>query len=119
MKYLKYINDNLYHVYNRGVDGRTIFMEDKDYLRFIHSLYEFNDRAPALSYSLLFKRKEILNKPETTRQLLVHILCFCLMPNHYHLILRQTTDDGIPKFMQKLGTGYTMYFNEKYKRSGV
>ncbi len=48
----------------------------------------------------------------------MEILVFTLMPNHYHLMLRQISEDGIVKFMQKLGTGYTMYFNKKYDRVG-
>jgi putative transposase len=52
------------------------------------------------------------------RKILVEILAFCLMPNHYHLLLRQKRENGIVNFMQKLGTGYTMYFNQKYNRVG-
>ncbi len=53
------------------------------------------------------------------KELLVKIIAYCLMPNHYYLLLRQVRDGGIVRFMQKLGTGYTMYFNERYKRNGV
>ena len=53
------------------------------------------------------------------REQLVDIISFCLMPNHFHFILKQLKDGGIVKFMQKIGTGYTMYFNQKHKRSGV
>jgi len=49
---------------------------------------------------------------------LVSIIAYCLLPNHFHLVLKQESKDGISKFMQKLGTSYTMYFNTKYKRSG-
>lgn len=48
----------------------------------------------------------------------MEILSFCLMPNHYHLLLRQKADEDVTQFMQKLGTGYTNYFNRKYKRVG-
>jgi len=50
---------------------------------------------------------------------LVEIINWCLMPNHYHLCLREKSEGGISKFLQKVMTGYTMYFNKKYKRSGV
>ncbi len=50
--------------------------------------------------------------------MLVDILAFCLMPNHFHLLIKQKVENGVVKFMQKLGTGYTMSFNEKYERSG-
>jgi len=107
-----------YHVYNRGVDGRKIFQEPKDYLRFIHDLYEFNDENPALPYKWVKKKREEFGlQPE--RRPIVNILCFCLMPNHYHLLIQPCQEDGVTKFMRKLGTGYTMYFNTKYQRSGA
>lgn len=117
MKTLKFFTNNIYHIYNRGVDGRNIFEEDKDYLRFIHSLYDFNDKHYTLPYGRI--SKNIANFKTISRQLLVNILGFCLMPNHFHLVLQQLIDGGITKFMRKLGTGYTMYFNLKYKRSGA
>ncbi len=113
-----FANNHFYHIYNRGVEGRRIFDNENDYLRFVHCLYEFNDQNPALPYSWVFKQEKSLNK-KNLRELLVNILCFCLMPNHFHLILEPITEGGITKFMRKLGTGYTMYFNEKNKRSGV
>jgi len=114
MKSIEFVNYHFYHIYNRGVDKRKIFEEEQDYVRFIHSLFEFNDRYPALPFSQVYKKGR-----KRERELLVNIICFCLMPNHFHLILEQLVEGGITKFMQKLGTGYTMYFNEKYKRSGA
>lgn len=115
MKILKFVTDSFYHIYNRGVDKRKIFMTDEDYVRFIHSLYEFNDKHFALPYNRIFAKRNNRNyhKP------LVKIICFCLMPNHFHLILQQLVDGGVTQFMRKLGTGYSMYFNLKYKRSGA
>jgi putative transposase len=106
------------------VDKRTIFQEEKDYLRFVHQLYEFNDEDPVLNVTYYFnpKTKSVEawkeKKQLKIRKLLVDILVFTLMPNHFHLMIRQKVDNGIIKFMQKLGTGYTMYFNNKYDRSG-
>lgn len=115
-----YINNSFYHIYNRGVDSRIIYNEEPDYVRFIHDLYEFNDEKAAPHYNWLNKKKGILNiNKNNPRKLLVNIHCFCLMNNHFHLILEQITDNGITKFMRKMGTGYTMYFNEKYERSGA
>ncbi len=120
------VNGEIYHVYNRGVDKRDIFMDDEDRLRFIHDLYEFNDKNPALNLNnFLVKNKskslevglpKIERKP---RELLVEILAFCMMDNHFHLMVRQVAENGITEFMRKLGTGYTNYFNKKYERSGV
>ena len=61
---------------------------------------------------------QYIERERKSRKLLVKILAFCLMPNHFHLLLQQVKDGGIIKFMQKLGTGYTMYFNKVYERVG-
>ncbi|MFN3301904.1 MAG: transposase, partial [Patescibacteria group bacterium] len=108
--------------YNRGVEKRDIFVDDKDYLRFIHDLYEFNDKNPVFNLNFRLKSNyrdptSIVEKERKKRKLLVEILCFCLMPNHFHLILKQVAENGIPLFMQKLG-GYAYYFNSKYRRIG-
>jgi len=113
----------IYHVYNRGVEKRKVFLDDTDYFRFIHDLFEFNDIEPALNltYHLRTQSKAVgLPKIERRpRKLLVEIMAFCLMPNHFHLFVRQRTENGVPLFMKKMGTGYTQYFNKKYARTGV
>ena len=125
----KFVNDHIYHIYNRGVEKRTIFLKENDYFRFVHDLYEFNDEAPALniyykssinnqSYEVEPRKIWKERKEKAPRTLLVDILAFCLMKNHFHLLLRQRADNGIVRFMQKLGTGYTMYFNTTYERVG-
>jgi len=106
----------IYHVYNRGVEKRNIFKEKVDYFRFVHDLFEFNDIAPAGKWSS--KQSEVGAPKVEPRKLLVEILAFCLMPNHFHLMLRQKEEAGIPEFMRKLGAGYTYFFNNKYERSG-
>ncbi|PJE64705.1 MAG: hypothetical protein COU90_00320 [Candidatus Ryanbacteria bacterium CG10_big_fil_rev_8_21_14_0_10_43_42] len=105
-------NGEIYHIYNRGVEKRVTFSKDPDYVRFIHDLFEFNDSNPAGKYS------EVGLPNMKQRNLLVEIMAFCLMPNHYHLMVRQKEDFGITEFMRKLGTGYTNYFNQKYERVG-
>lgn len=121
MRKITFENNEIYHIINRGVEKRNIFLDDKDYLRFMHDLYEFNDEAPAENIyykSINLESYEVKPRKIKKRKLLVEILAFCLMPNHYHLLLRQKNNNGIAKFMQKLGTGYTMSFNKKYKRIG-
>jgi len=114
------VSGETYHVYNRGIDGRRLFLCKGDYYRFIHDLYEFNDEASVLNAKFhcskgWLKRDE---KDRKKRKLLVDILAFCLMPTHFHLMLRQRVDGGISKFMQKIGTGYARYFNTKLERKG-
>ena len=117
--------DTIYHVYNRGVDKRNVFTDDGDYLRFIHYLYQCNNVAatPNLTFHLanlsaLETPPDQLLKNSQPRNPLVDIFSFALMPNHFHLMLKERVAGGISNFMQKLGTGHTMFFNEKYQRSG-
>ena len=122
MKKPQFTTDGFYHIYNRGVEKRKVFLDKDDYFRFVHDLFEFNDERSANNlyyYRLPFlKSYEVEPHKMSKRKLLVEIIAFCLMPNHFHLLLRQNVDDGIVRFMQKLGTGYTMYFNQKYERVG-
>lgn len=117
------ITGGFYHVYNRGVDKRRIFMREKDKFRFVHDLFDLNDANAVLNSAYYFPRYNyrdpitiVRRKP---RQLLVDILAYVLMPNHYHLLLRQRREGGVSLFMQKMGIGYTEYFNLVYERSGV
>ncbi|TRZ64710.1 MAG: hypothetical protein D4Q79_00970 [Spirochaetia bacterium] len=121
-----FVNNQIYHIYNRGVEKRNIFLDKQDYFRFIHNLFEFNDEEPATniyyklpylqSYEVQLRKVEA--KERAPRKMFVEILAFCLMPNHFHLLIKQKIDNGIVRFMQKLGTGYTNYFNNKNKRVG-
>jgi putative transposase len=111
----QFVTGEIYHIYNRGVERRNIVQNDKDRFRFIHDLFEFNDKAPTLNVGYHHTAK---TTPRRTRKLLVEILCFCIMPNHYHFLIKQLVDNGITLFMRKLGTGYTNYFNTKYQRVG-
>jgi len=124
-----FADDQIYHIYNRGVEKRNIFLDDQDRFRFIHDLFEFNDETPAANIyykrnkshefqSYEVKPRKIDKIDREPRKTLINILAFCLMPNHFHLLLQQTKENGIVKFMQKIGTGYTMSFNQKYERSG-
>jgi len=108
-----------YHIYNRGVDKRKIFLSNKDYLRFLTSMKEFNQVDPIHSLYLHDQRKEKQVVGVGHLQKLVEIVCYCLNPNHFHFILKQLTENGISEFMKRLGGGYTNYFNHYYKRSGV
>lgn len=108
-----------YHVFNRGVDKRLIFHDDKDRHRFVHDLYEFNDRDAAVNLYRTVGGFASHKLEKKKRKLLVDIVAWVFMPNHYHLLLRQRTDNGISAFMHKLGTGYTLYFNNRHERSGV
>lgn len=107
--------DNIYHIYNRGVEKRLLFLDNGDYSRFIQGLAIFNDVEPALNFK--YKIDKVENSTEKKKPL-VDILSFCLMPNHFHLLIKQKEDAGITRFMRKLCVGYANYFNLKYQRVG-
>jgi putative transposase len=107
-----------YHVYNRGVEKRIIFNNKKDYVRFVELLYICNSKNPVDMRNFSRKGETFASIFETEKEDLVSIGAWCLMPNHFHLLLKETSENGISKFMQKLTTAYTMYFNKKYNRTG-
>ncbi|MBI2023489.1 transposase [Candidatus Giovannonibacteria bacterium] len=109
--------DEIYHIFNRGVEKREIFLDDLDRERFMRGLYVFNDTYPFINGNRKSNVREVglLSKD---REKLVEILAFVLMPNHYHLMVKQIAENGITEFIRKLGTGYTNYFNLRYKRVG-
>jgi len=118
----------LFHVLSRGVDKRKIFLDIQDHFRFIHDLYEFNDRVPVgnnsrefKSYQLSDVRHPTIDEEKRKRDLLVYIHAFAIMPNHYHLLLSSVDEEEntIPLFMKKLNGGYAKYFNIKYERKGT
>lgn len=127
----QFVKGEFYHIYNRGVEKRDIFQENIDYIRFIHDMYEFNDENFVAAANVRFSCRNPRDATEKSidltftedkdrkpRKLLVDILAFCLMPNHFHLILTPKIDNGISKFMHKLGSGYANYFNLKNERVG-
>ena len=120
---IKFAEGEYYHIYNRGVDKRDIFLDSYDLSRFLKGIQAFNTIEPIGSlYELSFKEnKEDLTPHQLGDSVskLVGIVCYCLNPNHYHLLLKQVSEGGISKFMHRVGLAYTQYFNEKNKRSGV
>lgn len=116
---VKFANGEFYHVFNRGTDKRDIFLDEYDLERFFQGMEEFNSLDPIGSIFENSFRKESLGSKASKSKKLVNFICYCLNPNHYHFILEQVADSGIKKFMHKLGTGYSKYFNYKNKRNGA
>ncbi|MDD5416193.1 MAG: transposase [Candidatus Daviesbacteria bacterium] len=110
-----FTEDSYYHVFNRGVEKRDIFLDDKDYHFFQAYLFIY-----------LRPLKEVLKKyPDLPLRLYsknlseeVELIAYCLMPNHFHLLLKQKTKNGISKLMKQITNAYTLFFNQKYKRVG-
>lgn len=112
---LSFAIDEFYHIYNRGVDKRTIFLEDPDYKRFTRLLYLCNGSIPIEYRKLKGKSLEEIDVGEK----LVAIGAYCLMPNHFHILVKEIHENGTSKFMGKLLTAYSSYFNKKYDRTGT
>lgn len=106
-----------YHIYNRGTEKRLIFKGESDYDRFLSLLYVANSNKPI---HLQFQGRTLKELEGADRgESLVDICAYCLMPNHFHLLVREKAPGGMSKFMQKVITGYTMYFNKRHERSGA
>ncbi len=116
MRKEKFEENEYYHIYNRGVDKRSIVMDDYDKIRFIHTLYILNSflNIPYRFNIVALRPQEFL----TPRQPFVKIVAACLMPNHYHLMLTPLKENGVSDFLQKIGTSYTKYFNSRHNRTG-
>ena len=107
--------NSAYHVYNRGVEKRKIFLDKQDYRMFIYYLFIY-----------LNPIREVLKKYPNhpirleTRNLnkQIKLFSYCLMPNHFHLLLYQLTENAVPQLLKQVSNAYTRYFNEKYKRVG-
>lgn len=107
--------DEFYHLYSRGVDKRMIFLDDDDRNRFVRLLYLCNGTKP-LNYRDTIGLK--LSDIETGDKL-VAVGAYCLMPNHFHVLVKEVSEGGIVKYMSKLLTAYSSYFNKKYERTGA
>jgi putative transposase len=109
--------DEWYHCYSRGVDKRIVFEDESDYSRFKNLLYLCNSTTSIHRSAIAnLKGKEVYDIQRG--EPLVAIGAYCLMPNHFHLLMRETREGGVSEFMRKVGIAYAMYFNIKHDRIG-
>lgn len=122
-----YLEDSYYHIYNRGVEKRLIFQNPQDYQIFITYLQQYLvDKDEQRLSDILISKLSSLQEKTHARSLLrlnnfadsLKLVAFCLMRNHFHLLVKQTEKTTIDKFMNSLSTRYSMYFNKKYSRVG-
>lgn len=120
-----YVSGGYYHAYNRGVEKREIFLDDQDHRVFLSFLKAY--LSPQLDPKIVLEHplaKMTGSRPVRIRPLRsfaeeVSLLAYCLMPNHFHLLLHQIEADSMARFLQALCTSYSMYFNKRYKRIGT
>lgn len=117
----RFTENGIYHVYNRGVEKRNIFLDEQDYAVFLHLLkYYLSPTDPKNVHPLMkFQNFSIIRpRPLANIEKEVNLIEYCLMPNHFHLVLQQISMDGITKLMRRIATTYAIYFNKRYKRVG-
>lgn len=122
-----YLENAYYHIYNRGVEKRQIFLDEQDYAVFLNYLKEYllprgekklreQLANPDISYKERDKILKLLQLNNFADE--ISLLAYCLIPNHFHFFVKQKSANTIDTFMNSLGTRYTMYFNRKYDRVG-
>ncbi|MFZ2199877.1 MAG: transposase [Microgenomates group bacterium] len=128
-RYKKFVDHTYYHIYNRGVEKRQIFEDQQDYQAFLGclKLYLTSPKPVDRRFSITLQGPTLQDKDKTiyapsrqpsNHKKTIELVSFCLMPNHFHLMLRSIERDSMTRFMRSLGTRYSMYFNKKYERVG-
>jgi len=117
------INNQIYHVINRGIASQPVFLSRNDYLRATEIISYYQNQNPPLRYSFFLRlsperKAEILNQLGSEKKFLVEIIAYCLMPNHFHFLLKQTKENGISLFLSNITNSYTRYLNTKKERVG-
>ncbi len=110
-----FITGQYYHLYNRGLSKQNIFRTTRDYSHFIQTFFYYQIQNPKPKFSLY--RKSSLFKIDPSKKI-VDIICYCLMPNHFHLLVKQVQENGISEFMRKFSHSYTKYWNIKNNHQG-
>lgn len=117
MRKVNFTEGEYYHLYNRGNSKQKIFIDKDDYFHFMSLLFACNS-INYLKTENLTRKNGLTIYDFNQNSKLVNIGAYCLMPNHFHILVTAKEKGGISKFMQKLSTAYSMYFNKKYKRTG-
>jgi len=112
------VTEEYYHIFNRSLDGKSIFIDRSDYLRALKTL-KLYQRSVKIKFSY-FKIHTPENQQKIINSLpkLIEIIAYCFMPNHFHLIIKQVADEGIIKAIGKFSTSYSKYFNTKRNKLG-
>ena len=113
-----YVNNQYYHVYNRGVAKQPIFVTEKDYVRLLNTFSFYIENASKPQYSKIDSVELSQVLATVPEKPLVEIIAYCLMPNHFHLILKQLVENGIGIFLRRSLDSYTRYYNTKNNRVG-
>ncbi|MBI4059246.1 transposase [Candidatus Microgenomates bacterium] len=116
-------NNQIYHIVNRGIAHQPLFLTKRDYRRAIDALFYYQNSNPPIRYSKFLtlsrsRREELLKLSQRRQNFLGEIICYCLMPNHFHFLVRQLKNNGISTLISNFSNSYTKYFNTKNRRRG-
>ena len=117
------VTDEFYHIFNRGVASQPTFLSKRDYQRMMEIIPFYRNDSLPFKYSKFLslpirERAIVWEKIVKRRDSLVEIIAYCLMPNHFHFLLKQTKENGIRRFIGNVVNSYTKYFNTKRGRTG-
>ena len=116
------VTGQVYHVFNRGVSKIPIFTVLREYKRAIGTIQYYMLKNTPIRYSkylkLVDERKIDIYKNIDTREKTVELISYVLMPNHFHFLLKQVSEEGIKSFVRNFQISYTRYFNTQHKRKG-
>lgn len=120
---LVFANGEIYHIFNRGIERRKIFGDKREYQRMIDLVNFYRFANLPVRYSRYHELKAfdstlIWEKLQKLNNLEVSIICYSLMPNHFHFVLKQQKEHGISRFMANISNGYTKYYNIRHLREG-
>lgn len=126
MRETKIAPDEYYHIFNRGMSKQKIFLDKRDYVRFLFLILHFQSPITFINIgrpTKHFVKHSVFNIDkeeirEVVQNRFVELAGFCLMPNHFHVIIKESQESGIACYMQRVLNSYTKYFNTKYKKSG-
>lgn len=116
------VNESIYHIFNKSIAGFVIYNSEFEYSRFINLIKYYRHKQPPVRYSRLIEYSNILQnniiESLPSNDKLVEIISYCIMPTHFHIILKQLKKHGISNFINNIGNSYTHYFNNIHKRKG-
>jgi len=117
------VSNEYYHVFNRGHASSPVFLNKRHYEKFIDILLYYRNLLPPLRYSKFLQldineRKALLEDLAIKKEFLIDIVAYCLMPNHFHLLVKQNVDSGIQRFLYLVSSSYSHYFNLKNNQKG-
>lgn len=129
MRSIKIVPNEYYHLYNRGIGKQDIFLDEMDWFRFLFLILHMQSKIvfPQISrsvsrFSCAVKNRALDSSNATVQKIIknryIELNAFTLMPNHFHLLTKESAENGISQYMHRVLTAYTKYFNTKYQKSG-